>query len=216
MYLVNALTFDAAWKEIYTTDQVRPGEFHSPAGTLSVDMLHSEEHTYLEDDYATGFMKDYEGDQYSFFAMVPKDGTSVKEYLENLTAESLTNTIANAQQTTVFAAMPKFRGESSVEAAEVLKEMGMVDAFTAEADFSGIEAGKNLWIGRVLHKTYLQVDEAGTQAGAVTIEEFLTKGFILNAKSVTLDRPFVMGIYDKINGCFLFLGAVETPNQANA
>ncbi|MBR6826512.1 MAG: serpin family protein [Oscillospiraceae bacterium] len=211
LYLINALTFDALWKAPYNTNQLMEGAFYGSQGEKSVQMMCSTEHTYLEDAKATGFMKDYAGDQYSFLALLPKEGVTLEEYLSSLTGESLMATVEAAQTGNVVATMPKVSLETSVEMEKILAEMGMVDAFTMDADFTGIEGNGDLFISRVLHKTYLQVDELGTQAGAVTIEEFATKGFMLEVKTVTLDRPYVMGIYDKVNGCFLFLGTVENP-----
>ncbi|MBP3413212.1 MAG: serpin family protein [Oscillospiraceae bacterium] len=211
MYLINALSFDGTWQEIYTTDQLAQGSFHGSEGQEPAQMMTAMEKWYLEDENGRGFLKDYEGGQYSFMALLPKEGMSLSEYLSTLTAESLQQTLTQAVSTSVSVSMPKFEMNSSLELQEILSKMGMVDAFTKDANFAGIESKQELYISRVLHKTSLSVDEAGTQAGAVTIEEFTTKGFhIQQYEPVVLDRPFLMGIYDKTNQCFLFLGTVES------
>ncbi len=211
MYLINALTFDGSWETAYATQDITTQTFYSPSGEKTMEMMSSEESLYLDDGRATGFLKDYAGGQYSFVALLPNEGISLEDYLSTLTGDSLLTTIQNAETTSVMTTMPKLQVETTVEMRDILSKMGMVDAFTMEADLSGINGQQDLFISRILHKTYLQVDEAGTQAGAVTIEEVVTKGVSLNQKFVFLNRPYVMGIYDKLNGCFLFLGAVENP-----
>ncbi len=211
MYLINALTFSGSWAEAYTSQNIFEGVFHGTEGDKTVTMMSSEEGRYLDDGMATGFMKDYEGGRYSFVALLPKEGLSLDSYLSSLTGEDLLRMIREAEHTTVNATMPKVQSETAVELRDVLSAMGMVDAFTMEADLSGINGQGDLFISRILHKTYLQVDEAGTQAGAVTMEEVITKGVLLNRKEVFLDRPYFMGIYDNVHQCFLFMGAVENP-----
>lgn len=211
LYLINALTFNGRWEEIYTTQDITNQVFYSAEGEQTVEMLTSTEHLYLDDGRATGFLKNYEGGQYSFLALLPNEGLSLEDYLSSLTEDDLLRTIEKAKNTAVIATMPKVQTETSLEMQDILKAMGMVDAFTMDADLSGINGQQDLYISRILHKTYLQVDEAGTQAGAVTIEEVVTKGVSINQEFVFLNRPYLMGIYDKINDCFLFLGTVENP-----
>ena len=211
MYLINALTFDAAWETAYNTENIGEQPFFSPSGSHSVEMMSSEENLYLSCGKATGFMKDYEGGRYSFLALMPNDGVSLEDYLTSLTPVDLLYAVEHPETCPVMATMPKLTLDTSVELKEVLSSMGMTDAFGMEADFSTIEASKSLYISRILHKTYLRVDEAGTEAGASTAIEFATKGFDLNQKLVFLNRPYIMGIYDKTNQCFLFLGTVSEP-----
>ena len=211
MYLINALAFDGQWETPYTTGEITEQIFYGPDGEKTVPMMGSTEHLYLDDGMATGFLKDYEGGRYSFMALLPNEGVSLEDYLSTLTGDRLLRTIEAGENTLVIATMPKLQTETTVEMRDILSQMGMTDAFTMDADLSGINGQQDLFISRILHKTYLQVDEAGTQAGAVTIEEVVTKGVAINGKFVFLNRPYIMGIYDKVNGCFLFLGTVENP-----
>ena len=212
LYLLNCLSFDAKWEHIYEENNIHEAPFHGAQGEQTVDFLFSEEAVYLEDENTKGFMKDYEGNRYSFVALLPNEGTSMADYVAALTGESLTRLIENAQNTTVITETPKFTVESDLDLSGILSDLGMTEAFTMEADFSGIEDRKELYISNFLHKTSLTLDEAGTQAGAATVVEFATKGVLLSPRTVILDRPFVMGIYDKTNACFLFLGTVESLN----
>ena len=211
LYLINTLTFDASWKTLYTTQDITPQTFYGTNGEQVVEMMTSTENRFLYDGKATGFLKSYENERYSFMALLPNEGISLESYLSSLSGDQLVQMIQTAESTKVVATMPKVQLETAVEMKDVLTSMGMVDAFTMNADLSGINGEQDLYISRILHKTYLQVDEAGTQAGAVTIEEIVSKGVVLNQEYVFLNRPYLMGIYDHANDCFLFLGTVENP-----
>lgn len=213
MYLVNALAFEAEWPEVYLEPSVQEAIFTKEDGTQQeVELMHSSEYQYIEDELATGFIKPYKGGNYAFVALLPKEGVTVSEYVASLSGEALQEMLRNPAETKVFAAIPKFESEYSTDMAEVLKEMGMADAFDADsADFSRMgscEAG-NLYIGQVLHKTAITVAEQGTKAGAATVIEMLCgSAFTPDPKEVTLDRPFVYMLIDCRQNVPFFIGTM--------
>lgn len=215
MYLVNALAFDARWQERYRQDQVRESEFTMADGTVQkVQMMYSAESLYLEDDHAQGLMKYYADGKYAFAALLPEEGMTLAEYAAALTGERLREILSNPVDVQVNAAIPRFRSEYSADMCDMLREMGMSDAFDERADFSGIGsfAGGELYISRVLHKTYVAVDENGTKAGAATAVEMIAEGAMeeINTRTVYLDRPFIYLIVDCQERLPVFMGAVET------
>ena len=220
MYLVNALAFDAKWADEYEEHQIREGRFTMDDGTRQdVDMMHSEEYTYLEDDLATGFIKYYKDRKYAFVAMLPNEGVSVSQYVDSLTSEHLRELLNNPQDLTVFASIPKFETEYDIEMSEVLQEMGMTDAFDYRvADFSKLGTynvdGMNICINRVLHKTFISVTEQGTRAGAATAVEMVAEGAmeIVEFKEVVLDRPFVYMLIDCETNLPFFIGTMMNVN----
>ena len=220
MYLVNALAFDAKWADEYEEHQIREGRFTMEDGTRQdVDMMHSEEYTYLEDDLATGFIKYYKDRKYAFVAMLPNEGVSVSQYVDSLTGEHLRELLNNPQDLTVFASIPKFETEYDIEMSEVLQEMGMTDAFDWQvADFSRLGTynvdGMNICIKRVLHKTFISVSEQGTRAGAATAVEMVAEGAmeIVEFKEVVLDRPFVYMLIDCETNLPFFIGTMMNVN----
>ena len=220
MYLVNALAFDAKWADEYEEHQIREGRFTMEDGTRQdVDMMHSEEYTYLEDDLATGFIKYYKDRKYAFVAMLPNEGVSVSQYVDSLTGEHLRELLNNPQDLTVFASIPKFETEYDIEMSEVLQEMGMTDAFDWRvADFSKLGTynvdGMNICINRVLHKTFISVSEQGTRAGAATAVEMVAEGAmeIVEFKEVVLDRPFVYMLIDCDTNLPFFIGTMMNVN----
>ena len=220
MYLVNALAFDAKWADEYEEHQIREGSFTMEDGTRQdVDMMYSEEYTYLEDDLATGFIKYYKDRRYAFVAMLPNEGVTVSQYVDSLTGEHLRDLLNNPQDVTVFASIPKFETEYDIEMSEVLQEMGITDAFDWRvADFSRLGTynvdGMNICINRVLHKTFISVTEQGTRAGAATAVEMVAEGAmeIVEFKEVVLDRPFVYMLIDCETNLPFFIGTMMNVN----
>ena len=218
MYLVNALAFDAKWEKAYEEFQVREGQiFTLEDGTeTEVTMMNSEEYGYLEDELGTGFIKYYDDRAYAFVALLPNEGVSVSEYVASLDGEHLRDMLTSAEGVTVFASMPKFESGYDVEMSDILKEMGMPNAFDeqlAEFPYIGtVSDGLNIAISRVIHKTFISVSETGTRAGAATVVEMRAEGAVelSEFKEVTLDRPFVYMLIDCENDLPLFIGSTMT------
>ena len=219
MYLVNALAFEAEWSEIYEKHQVKDGEFTKEDGTKQdVKFMYGSEGTYFEDEKATGFMKRYKGGKYAFVAMLPNEGVSVSEYIASLDGESLNALLANPQYATVRTSIPKFETEYKVEMSDILQSMGMTEAFDMyNADFEGLGTSTdgNIYISRVLHKTFISVGEKGTKAGAATIVEMKDGAAAepTEPKEVYLDRPFVYMLVDCENNIPFFIGTMMNVNS---
>lgn len=213
MYLVNALAFDAKWENIYYEHQVRKAEFTRADGIKTeVDMMYSQEQAYLEDENATGFIKYYEGGDYAFVALLPNEGVTLADYLAGLTGESLLSLLSSPEQVLVEAGLPKFESEYSAELGDILKGMGMTDAFDpVAADFSrlGKSTEGNIFISHVIHKTFISVAEEGTRAGAATlVVAAYGAAMIEQFKTVVLNRPFVYLILDTHTELPLFIGTM--------
>ncbi len=220
MYLVNAIAFDAKWTDVYYERQVRPGTFTLSDGTeTEVDMMYSEEYRYLEDEHAKGFIKPYEGRRYAFAALLPDENISVEEYAASLTGERLHQILSNMKQDTINAAIPRFTSGYRCELSDVLKKMGMTDAFEGElADFSKMaySANGNILINRVIHQTSFALDELGTKAGAATVVEMVEETAMITEeepKEVYLDRPFLYMIIDCKNNTSVFIGILNDPSS---
>ena len=213
MYLVNALAFEAEWAVVYDRDHVRKGTFTKEDGTgQAADFMYSTETAYLSDGQAEGFIKYYNGKKYAFAALLPEKGLPLGEYMASLTGEALTKMLADPEDESVAAAIPRFETQYSTEMSEVLTDMGMPIAFDqANADFSGLcEVGpwENVYINRVLHRTFISVAEQGTKAGAATVVEMGKRGAPMPAKEVYLDRPFVYMLIDTETNIPFFIGAM--------
>ena len=214
MYLVNALAFEAEWSSIYEKHQVRDGRFTKEDATeQNVEFMYSSEGVYLEDENAAGFIKYYNSGKYAFAAMLPNEGVSVSDYVAALNGGSLNALLAEPQHAAVLASIPKFEMEYSAEMSEILKGMGMPKAFDPDnAEFGrlGVSENGNIFINRVLHKTFISVGEKGTKAGAATVIEMFDNAAMepQETKQVYLDRPFVYMLIDCENNVPCFIGTM--------
>ena len=213
VYLVNALSFEGEWERTYYAYQVSEGVFTTEGGEDQVvEMMHSSESCYLKDENATGFMKYYKNREYAFVALLPNEGVTVEEYVMGLTGEQLYQLISAPEETLVETGLPKFESDSAYELSNVLGNMGMTDIFDGErANLSsmGTYSEGNLFINRVLHKTFISVTEEGTRAGAATVME-AAAGAAPDPKIVFLDRPFLYMIIDCETVTPIFMGTLMT------
>lgn len=221
MYLVNALAFEAEWADVYEESQVKKAEFTKEDGTKqNVELMHSTVSTYFEDEKATGFLRYYNGNKYAFVAMLPNEGISVSEYVATLDGATLNALLSNPKHLTVNTAIPKFETEYGLEMSDILKAMGMTNAFDGNlANYGNLgmsSSGESLYINRVLHKTFISVDEKGTKAGAATVVEINELCEIIDqgedVKTVILDRPFVYMLIDCENNIPFFIGTMLDVN----
>lgn len=211
LYLINALSFDAEWEKVYEKQQVAAGTFTAADGTReNAQMMHSTEGLYLTDGETVGFLKPYAGGRYAFAALLPPEGTDIRDYIAGLTGERFLAAIQGAQKAVVQAQVPKFEYTCSYSMKEPLEAMGVTDAFGPRADFTrlGRYGDNGLFISETLHKTTITVDERGTKAGAVSAAPAGGSARPEDIYTVTLDRPFVYAIVDTETTLPLFLGTV--------
>lgn len=215
MYLINTLYFEAEWENVYNKEQVSARNFKLDDGsTISTKFMYSAESSYIKDDKAQGFLKPYKGNKYSFLALLPNEGVSADDYVSTLTGDKFLSLVKSKTSAAVNAGMPKFKSEYKKSLVEPLKSLGLNECFDGKsANFSRMGSLKNgnLFVGDVLHKTYIQVDELGTKAGAVTSVAMCGSGRPLEIKEVILDRPFVYAIVDNETGLPLFIGVMHNP-----
>jgi len=108
-------------------------------------------------------------------------------------------------------ALPKFKIESEFGLGDALQAMGMTQAFSPDADFSGMTGNRELHIGAVIHKAFVDVNETGTEAAAATAVIMELTMAPAEPINVTVDRPFLFMIYDRPTGTILFMGRVVEP-----
>ena len=218
LLLVNALFFNAKWVKQFEKNDVEQDVFHLENGTdVDATFLCGTDHGYIVDgDRAVGFTKRYAYGGYGFAALLPNEGISVGEYLATLDGETVSALLSNVQhRLDVKIKLPKFKTSYEVVLNDVLAGMGMPDAFTLSADFSGItESLGGLYINEVRHKTAIDLNEKGTSATATTLIGGKTNGIPdEDPPTVVLDRPFVYLIYDKVTGMPIFIGVLNDPTE---
>lgn len=211
--LVNALAFEGGWEDPFDSALVSPDTFTCEDGTeQDVQMMHSAEDGYLEGELATGFIKPYEGYDYAFVGLLPAEGVSVDALLASLDDDALEELLTPVEGAAAEVGLPKFTASHEADLTGALRSLGMTDAFdAARADFSRIGSSEQgpLYVGGVLHKTFIDVNEEGTRAAAattVTMDGGAAPGDPVEYHEVILDRPFVYLIVDLRCGLPVFVG----------
>ena len=213
MMLINAIVFDAEWESIYNEHMVWDADFTTAGGNITtVQGMYSEERTYLKDENTKGFIKNYKGN-YQFVAILPDEDVDINTYVKEFTAEKYYNLMESSIEAKVNTMIPKFKYEYSTSLVAALKNMGMEPAFDpVHADFSKVgESSRNVYIGDVIHKTYIEMAEKGTKAAAVTavILDGNAMEPMEEIKEVYLDKPFMYMIIDETTQLPLFVGVVR-------
>ena len=207
MVLINAMTFDGIWREpFYEDDTAKKPFYHADGSEEEINMMFGSADRYFENDYMTGMDKKYENG-YSFRAILPKDGHTLEDVLA---AFDFTN-VPYRPSSGITVSMPKFEDRSEVTLNNMLKRLGMEDAFTSKADFSAITEDEKLMVSQVIHKTFIKVDEKGTEAAAVTAIT-MEAACVMEPEPyyyVNLDHPFLYMIMDDINNIPLFIGVFQ-------
>lgn len=216
MMLINALVFDALWSKPYENFQCQNGTFNAYDKSKNDATFMRSEETLIRTKNAVGFRKYYKNG-YEFVAMLP-DG-DVFDYVNSLSGKELGEILSGKQNDysrVAKAYLPKFEYDYDVSLYKALESMGLKKAFSSsEADLSGIGSSPwgNLYIGDVLHKTHIEMTQAGTRAAAVTAVEILAESAApKKTVDVKLDRPFVYYIVDCNTNLPIFMGVVTEIN----
>ncbi|MFP3975806.1 MAG: serpin family protein, partial [Dehalococcoidia bacterium] len=211
LVLTNAIYFNAAWQYPFSEDLTKDGPFYLLDGEqVTVPMMQqTESFGYTEGEGYQAVELRYDGGKLSMVILLPEDG-NFEDFEESLQAQGIDDIIDELYNAQVTLKMPKFEFESKFSLKDTLSEMGMPVAFSGGADFSGMIGSPDLFIDEVLHKAFVSVDEAGTEAAAATAVA-MQCGMPAQQVDVTIDRPFIFLIRDIDTGAILFVGRVPNP-----
>jgi len=212
LVLTNAIYFNAAWAYPFDEDMTANGAFYLlDGGQVTVPMMkQTESFGYTDGEGYQAVELLYDGDELSMVIILPEDGR-VEVFEEGLEADQVSDIIGGLQLTEVALTMPQFEFESKFSLKDTLAEMGMPVAFSTGADFSGMTGKPELFIAEVLHKAFVSVDGAGTEAAAATAVPMELTAVPEPLVEITLDRPFIFLIRDIETGAILFVGRVLNP-----
>lgn len=218
LLLIDTVLFDAEWQDIFISTNVRKGNFTKTSGSIvEVDFMSSFGEIYIKSSNAQGFIKPYKNSKYSFAAILPNEGILLSEYIKALNGESFLSLINSSKSNeTTTICLPKFKYEYDISLIKPLQNLGFSEGFNPDkADFSQMATSSygNFYIGNILHKTFIQVEEYGTKAGAVTKVDSVSGGMGSMAKLVDLNRPFVYAIIENETNLPLFIGTVMDPTK---
>jgi serpin B len=213
LVLANAIYFKGDWERQFKKDRTRKEPFHVPSDkTTDVPMMHDDgRFKYLDAGTFQALELPYKGKELSMLVLLPKKVDGIGELEKSLMAVKLGEWLPKLRAQEVFVSLPKFKTTSEFDLTKTLADMGMPQAFSRQADFSGMNGKRNLFIGIVVHKAYVDVNEEGTEAAAATgVGVKLAAAPVRNVFNA--DHPFMFLIRDNRSGSVLFLGRVLDPN----
>jgi serine protease inhibitor len=219
MYLVNAIYFNGRWQEPFEKELTQPRTFHLADGsTKEHPLMHqSGRYRYLKGEDFQGVALPYGEGRLSLYVLLPDEGVSLDQFAGAITSDRWTDWMSRFQAKPGSVALPKVKLEWGDELSGAMKSLGMGVAFDPnQADFSNLFTGtqESLFIGFILHKTFLDLNEGGTEAAAVTAVE-IRAGSAPPAPEerfdLVVDRPYLLAIRDDQTGAILFLGAIYNP-----
>ncbi len=216
MLLLNAVYFRGEWVSPFNPDATRGGVFYNfGKEEKKVEMmLQTHEFNYYQDSEVQAVELPYKNDSMSALIILPNKDIDINDYINKKNVnDELVKKVVNGMKTTyVKLSLPKFEVGFYSKLKDVLRRLNMVTPFTGVADFSGINGSGGLYIDDVIHKTYLKVDEIGSEAAGVTVVD-MRKG-VPSSKVVGMEvnRPFIVILRSSelpINNEFLFVAKIE-------
>jgi serpin B len=217
LVLTNAIYFKGNWASQFDKKATRVEVFHTSAEkSVRAPLMHrTGAYGYFDNDELQALAIPYRGRELSMVFMLPRRKHALAELEKSLTADKLQRWLTALHESDVIVTLPRFKMTSEYSLVPALREMGMRDAFTVAADFSGMSSREGLMISDVVHKAFVEVNEEGAEAAGATgvaIKPTAIRGGpVRHVPVFRADEPFLFLIRDNQSGCVLFLGRVSSP-----
>jgi serpin B len=219
--ITNAIYFKAAWASPFVKEATKNEPFFTdPSKGHPVPMMHRSKAQagYAEVSHAKVLEMPYLSHDsrrsLSLLVVLPDDKDGLPELEADLSEKKISSWVSELRQDEVDVALPRFKITAEMELVPLLQQMGMKRAFTEVADFSGITTEMPLMIAHVVHKAFVDVNEAGTEAAAATAAVMIAVGMVVRPRPPPVfraDHPFLLILRDRTNGSVLFMGRVVDP-----
>ncbi len=217
MYLINAVYFKGQWKHAFDQNNTKSRPFRLADGTAPdvESMVQHSDLQYYEGDGFEAVELPYNQGNYNMVVLLPSRQSNVNDLIGRLSQANWNLWYSKFVKSDIQIQLPKFKFKyDEKKMIPILADMGMTVAFNpSAADFTRINPEGGLYISDVRHKTYIETNEAGSEAAAVTSVEIseTSAGNDPQPHYFTVDRPFVFFIHEKTTGTILFIGAVVNP-----
>ncbi len=209
LILVNAVYFLAEWTKAFKKENTKSDIFYTSNGKIKKDfMRETSRMKYIKFDKGEMLEIPYKNYKSSMIILMPDDVSNFNEFKKGLNSSMFDHIFNKAEYKTINLFLPKFKIEYKKDLAKTLAEAGMKRAFSNSADFSRMVCKKNIRIDKIIHQTFINIDEAGTEAAAATavIMKRVTSVNPSDKIEFKANKPFVFLIRDNTTGSILFVG----------
>ena len=212
MFLINAIYFKGIWQHEFDTDNTAEGDFYLQSGPVAVEMMKQTTALWHTSNEILSIVElPYGQGNFSMLVLLPQSGKTTGDVVSALTPGNWEIWMNTMTEKNVDLQLPKFTFEYKNQLNEELEALGMGVAFTGSADFSNINGTGGLQLSKVLHKSFVEVNEEGTEAAAVTSVEIEVTSAGPENTPFSVDRPFLFAIRENSTGTILFIGLVRNP-----
>ncbi len=215
MFLINAIYFKGSWKYQFDPNYTKDDQFFVSSGVPITCKMMSVKSKYKFASNSEGKMIElpYGEGNYCMDIVLPKLETDINSFIENLSSVKWNEWLGSLSEQEVNFFLPKFNLEYKLKMNDVLAGLGMSVAFTPAADFTGMHSPSELYIGQIRHKTFVEVNEEGTEAAGVTVVEMIrTTETGNNEIFMQVNHPFVLVIRERNTNAILFIGKIINPS----
>lgn len=212
LVITNAIYFKGDWENEFDEEETTESDFHvSSDKTVQVPMMQKRdgEYRYYEDELVQVLEMPYKGEEVLMTVILPREN-NLSAIENSVTLEKIKTFGVKAYKQEVDVYLPKFEFDTDYQLKNYLQTLGMTRSFSGDADFSGMNGDRSLFIGKVVHSAYIKVDEKGTEAAAATGVEMVELAMPEEKKQFKADHPFIFIIQEK-TGNILFMGRVVNP-----
>jgi serpin B len=213
MYLINALYYNGLWKTEFNVKNSFTGVFYGESAEIPVHyMKNTNSYSFYENELFSAIELPYGSGKFVMNIFLPHKGKGIDDILEQMTAVNWKLWMGGfVEYDKIMIQIPKFKFQYRSLLNDWLCSMGLEEAFDNRADFSGINRDAELFISRVIHQTFIDVNEKGTEAAAVTVIEIKETSAGSEIRQFIANRPFIFSIREKNTGALLFIGKIGIP-----
>lgn len=212
-YLINAIYFKGAWNHPFEKGLTFEDDFYitEQESIKHPFMVNEHQYNYLENDLFQAIELPYENNEMSMYVLLPNKGKTLEDLMKDFTFQTWEQWKSQFSENPGKIILPKFKIEYEANLNDPLIHLGMGKAFSGEADFQNMIKNGGVNIDEVLHKSFIKVDEKGTEAAAVTSVAVVESAFAGQSFTMNVNRPFLFLIQDNESGIILFMGIVSKP-----
>lgn len=212
MYLINTIYFKGMWKYKFKKEDTYTDKFYKEDGSNADASFMKAKMTInsTSNDMLSAIELPYGNNDYSMVVLLPNDGKKISDIIESLDADSWSKWMKemSAEETNVY--LPRFKFDYKRTINKELKAMGLGVAFSSSADFTGIRKSGDLFISRVIHQSFIEVNEEGTEAAAATVVE-IKELSAPQESTFKANKPFIFVIKEKKSNAIVFAGYLVNP-----